>query len=463
MAADEDPTPVDGTAAVDEEDVAALKAERDELAHEVEVLQTRKKRKGRVRGVLAVIGVVMSCILLVAACLGVFVRRSFLKTDNFSNRAGSLIDDPGVQTALSAYLTEQLNKLIDPEQVLQDALPDRAQILAVPLSGAVENFVGDQVSTFVASDTFARLWKAAVDVAHSEVVRVLEGDTPLVEESKDHIVINLLPVINGVLAQISQASPEILGRSVDLPTVTVDDVPEAAREAIGNALGVTLDDNFGTFTVYDDGALSSAQDAVKVADKLVWVLVVLAPLAILGTLLVSVRRRRTLLQLTVGIVLSMILLRRLVFLFQKDLLDYVRIERNVPAVEATSNTFLDPLTTGALWLGIGALVVAAIAALTGPYGWAVRLRTGTARLARSVGSAVSGKAEDPATADWVAAHLDALRIGGAVVGVLLIWWLDISWLGFFLLVALVGAYELALARLAQRAIPVEPEPVDATP
>jgi len=157
MAADEDPTPVDGTAAVDEEDVAALKAERDELAHEVEVLQTKRKRKGRARGVLAVIGVVMSCILLVAACLGVFVRRSFLKTDNFSNRAGSLIDDPGVQTALSAYLTEQLNQLIDPEQILEDALPDRAQILAVPLSGAVENFVGDQVSTFVASDTFARL------------------------------------------------------------------------------------------------------------------------------------------------------------------------------------------------------------------------------------------------------------------------------------------------------------------
>jgi len=459
MAADEDPTPVDGSAAVDEEDVEKLKAERDELAHEVEVLQTRKKRKGRVRGVLAVIGVVMSCILLVAACLGVFVRRSFLKTDNFSNRAGSLIDDPGVQTALSAYLTEQLNQLIDPEQVLQDALPDRAQILAVPLSGAVENFVGDQVSTFVASDTFAQLWKAAVDTAHSEVVRVLEGDTPLVEESKDHIVINLLPVINGVLAQIGQASPEILGRSVDLPTVTVDDVPEAAREAIGNALGVTLDDNFGTFTVYDNGALSSAQDAVKVADKLVWLLVVLAPLAILATMLISVRRRRTLLQLTVGIVLSMILLRRLVFLFQKDLLDYVRIERNVPAVEATSNTFLDPLTTGALWLGIGALVIAAVAAITGPYGWAVRLRSGTVTLVRSVVSAVSGKAEDPATAAWVAANLDALRIGGAVVGVLLIWWLDISWLGFFLLVALVGVYELVLARIAERAAVEEDEVV----
>ena len=105
----------------------------------------------------------------------------------------------------------------------------------------------------------------------------------------------------------------------------------------------------------------------------------------------------------------------------------------------------------------------AIAALTGPYGWAVRLRTGTVRLARLVGSAASGKAEDPATAAWIAANLDKLRIAGAVVGVLLIWWIDVSWLGFFLLAALVGAYELALARLAERAIPVEAEPVDATP
>jgi hypothetical protein len=461
MSDDEDPTPADGTAAADDEDVAVLKAERDELAHEVEVLHTKGRRKGRARGVLAVIGVVLSCILLLTACLGVFARRSFLKTDNFSNRAGSLIDDPGVQTALSAYLTDQLNQLINPQEILEDALPDRAQILAVPLSGAVENFIGEQVSTFVASDTFAELWKAAVETAHSEVVRVLEGNTPLLEESNDHIVINLLPVINGVLAQIGEASPEIFGRTVNLPTVTVDDVPDAAREAIGDALGVTLDDNFGTFTVYDNGALSSAQDAVKVADKLVWLLVVLAPLAILATLLISVRRRRTLLQLTVGIAVTMVLLRRLVFLFQQDLLDYVRIERNVPAVEATSNTFLDPLTTAALWLGIGALVIAAVAVLTGPYGWAVRLRRGTLSFARSVVSAASGKAEDPATAAWIAANLDALRIAGAVVGVALLWWLDISWLGFFLLAALVGVYELVLARVAERAAVDEDEDAEA--
>ncbi len=439
-------------------DVEAMQAERDELAHEVEVLRTPKRRARRFRGVLAVIGVFLSCVLLLAACLGVFARRSFLKTDNFSNRAGELIDDPGVQAALSAYLTEQLNQLIDPQQILEDALPDRAQILAIPLSGAVEGFIGDQVSTFVASDTFAQLWKTAVSTAHREVVRVLEGDTPLLEESNDQIVINLLPVINGVLAQIGDQSPEILGRSVDLPTITVDDVPDAAREAIGDALGITLDDNFGTFTVYDDGALSSAQEAVSVADKLVWVLVVLAPLAILATLAISPRRRRTLLQLTVGIALSMVLLRRLVFLFQKDLLDYVRIERNVPAVQATSEAFLDPLTNAALWVGIGALVIAAIATLTGPYPWAVRLRRGVVDTGRTVGTAVVNGSQDPATIEWVGANIDRLRIGGAVVGLVLLWWLDLSWLGLLLLALLVGAYELVVHRLAEQAAEPEPDP-----
>lgn len=444
----EEPTP----------DVEALTAERDALAEEVEVLHTRRRRKGRFRGVLAVIGVVLSCVLLLAACLGVFVRRSFFKTDNFSNRAGELIDDPGVQSALSAYLTEQLNQLIDPQEILQEALPDRAQILVFPLSGAIEGFIGDQVTTFVASDTFAELWKTAVSTAHREVVRVLEGNTPLLEESEDHIVINLLPVINSVLAQIGEQSPDILGRSVDLPTITVDDVPDAAREAIGDALGVTLDDNFGTFTVYDDGALSSAQEAVGLADKLVWVLVVLAPLAILATLGISPRRRRTLLQLTVGLALSMVLLRRLVFLFQKDLLDYVRIERNVPAVQATSEAFLDPLTGAALWVGTGALVIAAIALITGPYPWAVRLRRGVVATGRTVGTSVVNGSQDPATIEWVRANVDRLRIGGAVVGLVLLWWLDLSWLGLLLLALVVGAYEQVVHRLAEQAAVPEDEP-----
>ncbi len=439
-----------------DDDVEALRAERDELQHELDALHQRKLR--RTRGVLSVIGVLLSCLLLLATVLGVWARRSFLRTDIFAERAGDLIDDPAVQTALALYLSEQVNRLIDAESLLEDALPDRAQVLAVPLSNAVESFVADQVNTFVASERFAELWKAAVRGAHERAIALLEGDSEVVQAEDDHIVINLLPVINGILATIGEQDPEIFGRTVDLPTVSVDDVPEEARERISEALGIDLDDDFGTFTVYDDGALSAAQEVVRLADKFVWVLVVLTPLVMAGTIALSARRRRTVLQLSLGVAVTMVLLRRLVLLFEEELLELVRIETNRPAVAATSDAFLDPLLDGALWVGLLALLVVFVAWVTGPYRWATSFRSWTTGTVRDVTTLVSAKAQDEGTASWAAEHLDALRIGGLAVGVALLWWIDLSWGRFLAVVLIVGAFELAIAALARRAEPSDELP-----
>ena len=54
--------------------------------------------------------------------------------------------------------------------------------------------------------------------------------------------------------------------------------------------------------------------------------------------------------------------------------------------------------------------------------------------------------------------MDRLRIGGAVVGLILLWWLDLSWLGLLLLALLVGAYELVVHRLAEQAAEPDPDP-----
>ena len=101
----------------------------------------------------------------------------------------------------------------------------------MPLSNAVESFVTEQVDAFVASDRFAELWKAAVEVAHGRATALLEGNSDLVQAEGDRIVIDLLPVVNGILAAIGEQSPEIFGRTVDLPTITVDEVPERPASA----------------------------------------------------------------------------------------------------------------------------------------------------------------------------------------------------------------------------------------
>jgi hypothetical protein len=418
-------------------------------------MHQRKLR--RTRGVLSVIGVLLSCVLLLATVAGVWARRSFLRSDIFSERAGNLIDDPAVQAALSLYLSEQITQLIDPESVLEDVLPDRAQILSVPLATAVETFIAEEVTKFVESDRFAGLWKEAVRRAHERAIAVLEGNSDIVRSEGDHIVIDLLPIINGILAAIGEQSPEIFGHTVDLPTISVDDIPEEARDRLGDALGIDLSDDFGTFEVYDDGALSTAQDAVRLADQFVWILVVLTPLVMAGTIALSARRRRTILQLSIGVAVTMVLLRRLVLLFQEDLLNLVRVESNRPAVEVTSDAFLDPLLTGVRWLAVLAAVVALLALLTGPYAWARSLRTWTATTVRRLVGVVSEKAQDEATASWAAERLDALRIAGAAVGVALLWWMDLTWGRFLLVVGLVVAFELGVAALAARAEPKDDE------
>ena len=443
------------------DDVEALKAERDELQREVDALHERKLR--RTRGVLSVIGVLLSCVLLLATVAGVWARRSFLRSDIFSERAGNLIDDPAVQAALGLYLSDQITTLIDPESVLEDVLPDRAQILSVPLATAVETFIADQVTTFVQSDRFADLWKEAVRRAHERAIAVLEGNSDIVRSEGDHIVIDLLPIINGILAAIGEQSPEIFGHTVDLPTISVDDVPEEARDRLSDALGIDLSDNFGTFEVYDDGALSTAQDAVRLADKFVWLLVVLTPLVMAGTIALSARRRRTVLQLSIGVAVTMVLLRRLVLLFQEDLLKLVRVESNRPAVEVTSDAFLDPLLTGVRWIAVLATIVALIALITGPYAWARSSRTWVATTVRRLVGLVSEKAQDEATASWAAERLDVLRIAGAAVGVALLWWMDLTWARFLVVVGLVVAFELGVAALAARAEPAaEEEPAALT-
>ena len=190
---------------------------------------------------------------------------------------------------------------------------------------------------------------------------------------------------------------------------------------------------------------------MRLADQLVWVFVVLTPLVMAGTIALSARRRRTVLQLALGVAVTMAALRRLVLLFEEDLLDLVRIETNRPAVAVTFDAFLDPLLTGARWVAVIALLVALVALLTGPYPWATSFCGWIARTVRRGAAVVSAKAQDEDTAAWAAANLDALRLAGVAVGVALLWFIDLTWGRFLAVLIVIGLYELGIAVLAQRA------------
>jgi hypothetical protein len=167
----------------------------------------------------------------------------------------------------------------------------------------------------------------------------------------------------------------------------------------------------------------------------------------------STRRRRTLLQLAAGLTLGMVLIRRVGFRLQDEVASLPPTAEGRRAVAAAAEQFLQPLTTFAAWTLAGIGVVAAVAVLTGDYPWVVALRRGARDLWTRVTATTGEQARDEATAAWIEVHRDVLLIGGAIVGLVLLWAADLSWAGLLLVLGLVAAFETAVYIGARPAAP----------
>jgi hypothetical protein len=454
----EHPTGNGGAAGTEASELAQLRDERDRLRRHIDVMEDRRRRGGVIRRTAVTLLVLLSVVSFVAAGVGVFARRNFLDTDRWVQRVGPLSEEPAVEDRLGVYLTGQLTQLIDVRALFEDALPERGRILAVPLANAVEGFVGDRVDTFVHSDTFDRLWEGANRRAHAAAVRVLEGESRLETTDDGDVVLNLVPVIDAALAELSQASPEILGRSVSIPEVSVDDVPAAAISRIEDALDVDLAEDFGQVVVYRESQLTAAQDALDLFDRAVTALLVLTPVLVALALWLSRRRRRTLIQLLAGAAIGLVVLRRVVFALEAQVLDQVRVPANEPVVRATARAFIDPFIDATTWLLVGILAIALVAAVSAPYPWAVslrrRVRDGARATAVAVGAAGS-RARDERSLLWMQQHRQHLQLGGVAFALVVLWFADLPWWGVLVLLGIVAAYELGVSRLEAPPAPVD--------
>ena len=104
-------------------------------------------------------------------------------------------------------------------------------------------------------------------------------------------------------------------------------------------------------------------------------------------------------------------------------------------------------------LGV-ALVVLVIAVLSGPYRWAVALRSWVKRTWRSIAGARGG--DHRGVVGWMASHAAGLQLAGAVVAGILLLIVSVSWISFLIIGVLLAAYEVYLQR-------IKPAPPDEAP
>lgn len=405
-------------------------------------------QRRRLRRIAMAILLVLAVLLFALAVPGVWVRRTIADSDRYVAMVAPLARDPAVQGYLARTVTNQVFSALAAEDRLDAALAERAPrlvFLAGPLADAVRGFVEDKVRAIFASDGFAMYWEQANRYVHEQLIAALRGEGDAVVVSDGQVVLNLVPVVNQGLQAVSSVASELLGRQIELPELTGEEVPIEAVGRIEQALGIDLPDRFGTVTVYDSEELAAVQDAVDLAGRLMTLIIVLFFLAAAGALWASTRRRRTLVQLATALTLVLVLERRFAIAAASRVVDEARPE-NRDAAAAVVDQVLGTLLSFTGWLLVLTLGTLLVALLSGPYPWAVRLRGWV----RDVGAAVTGGAgrgERVPAAAWIGGHRDALMLGGAAVFVLVMLLANLS-LGSFLLVALLlGAYELLVYRL----------------
>jgi hypothetical protein len=192
--------------------------------------------------------------------LGLWAKRQALETNEWVDTSGRLLENEAIRTALGLFIVD---RLLDSQQVedrLEEALPPRLDPLAAPAAAGLKEVARRNVPRLLGSALALDAWERANEVAHSELLDIVEGR-----------------VASGDVSLDLQSLFEQVAEGIGLPPGAADRLPpELASLEVARA---------------DD--LESAQELLDLFETIVWVLLGAAVLAFAGAVVLSRDRRRT--------------------------------------------------------------------------------------------------------------------------------------------------------------------------
>ena len=397
--------------------------------------------RSRPRKWIAVLLVVVSSIFVVISAVAVWAHRTIFDTDAFMATVEPALEDPQFTTALGDYLTDEITGALALEERLQEPLAnldvfltsalfgllgidegtlgflgqiDRPTLaaLAGPIADELNGRIEMRVDQVMESNAMQELIPQVVRRAHQGAVALIGGDieeTPNISIVEGEVRLNTLPIIARVLQEVVA---ELRGV---LPDVNVPDaVSDRADEAIvqfRESLGDRVPDDFGQITLMSEERLTAAQATADRIDRWVWGIVFLTVILIIVTIVVSQTRRRTAIQLGIGIAVAFVVSAAVLNRLETALV--AEIANPVVGETATAllGHLLSGLRTGILAVIVISTVIAVVLYLVGRPQWVTT--TGA-----KVSSIMPGSPETGGMNGWIAAHYDLLRVGAVAIAVL---------------------------------------------
>lgn len=299
-------------------------------------------------GVGVSVVLVLASIFLFLSFFSLWANRQLLDSEQWTKTSTELLERPAVQNALANYMVDQLFSQVDVEGEITQQLPKDWEVLASPATSALRSLTLTGTKRVLELPVTQEAWAAASDIAHRNLIVMLEGGNAAVNTERGTITINA--------REILQQAANKVGVSGNL----ISKIPA----------------NAGSFEIYQSDDLSTLQTAYKTFKNLTWIFALITVLLYAAAIaLATGRRRRAVLWMGASLTVVGLLVMITISLGRGPVVDSLaQTNAVVPAVGEVFDISTELLRHMANSLFFTGLLVLIAATFAGPYRWAIRGR-----------------------------------------------------------------------------------------
>ncbi len=305
-------------------------------------------RTNRWRAAAAAVLLILGVILVPVTAVSWWVRGTLTDTDKYVAAVGPLASDPQVQAAVTDQVTDRVMARIQSLNLAQEAtdaliargvppqIAAAAGLIASPIREQTTNLVHRVVGEVVSSEAFATVWTNANRVVHTQLLRLLNGETSALQQNESgQLVLNLSAISGPLRTQLVAAG-----------VPGADKIPDINAQVV----------------VGDGTRIERAQDAYRLIKGIPVLLLILTIILLALGIFFSRRRLRATLFTLAGIVVAMLIALTAARVGQDFAVDNLRQDVR-GAAQAMVTIVTDRLRTilrVVAWIALIALVVALV-------------------------------------------------------------------------------------------------------
>ncbi len=357
---------------------------------------------------------VILAIALPLTAISTWALANITNTDRWVATLHPLATDPVVTTYVAQQGAQAIVHQLGVQSRIESALPSRAAFLATTITTELEKTITKALESAIQTKAFQNAFDRANRITHTLVVKILDGtENSKINHARD-VVLNVTPAIVAAIDRLDKQGITFL---------------DPIRTSIDKNKLLVL-------KLLDEREIASLQRYYKIASTLRWFTPVLTILLALMVIAFAKPRRRGVRRLALTVTISAAVTYCL--LRVGIAVAAARAPTPTPVAKAVMKAVTSFLSAELLWLTILGVVGLALSWFFGDSDRATSLRRHLGHGLRAAGGSVASRSKELAHTDWqgwsqqnTTRLLGGLRIAdvaiGAIVLILLFWWVSTFW------------------------------------